>query len=53
MLYVDDAHGFGVLQHGHGAAASLPATARAAQVVMITLARRSHRSAESSSAARL
>ena len=37
VLYIDDAHGFGVLNDGHGAAAALPPARRAALVTMITL----------------
>lgn len=37
VLYVDDAHGFGVLNDGRGAAAALSSPRRAALVTMITL----------------
>ena len=37
MLYVDDAHGFGVLAHGRGAAPSLDPARKHAQILMITL----------------
>lgn len=37
VLYVDDAHGFGVLNDGRGAVAALPRPRRAALVSMITL----------------
>ena len=37
VLYLDDAHGFGVLNEGRGAAVALPPARRAALVTMITL----------------
>ena len=37
VLYIDDAHGFGVLNDGRGAASALPPARRAALVTMITL----------------
>lgn len=37
VLYIDDAHGFGVLNAGRGAAAALPPERRASLVTMITL----------------
>lgn len=37
VLYLDDAHGFGVLNEGRGAAVTLPPARRAALVTMITL----------------